>query len=279
MKVTRYIFCLIVLLFTGCAHTAVWEKTGGNQQSFDLDSRECGFIAQQLSLQQSETGKRIDPTFYNKSYMECITAKGWSPKRVAPEPQKESDAETVTKLAALISINNVSGFGQTITVPDTYRLVENKQFKSGPTIIEQFLWKGEDASFINILFQENQAATFKTIPYPVSEPYVLYTSGQGDTAQEQLQWATFWGHIDSDWVMSTGAYYYASKKERIIVAITKPLGQPSGESPQNVTLTRNQFMQIEEFSSKWQTWLNKQFPEGPGLWKKIKQALHYGDLY
>jgi hypothetical protein len=38
-------------------------------------------------------------------------------------------------------------------------------------------------------------------------------------------------------------------------------------------------MQIEEFSSKWQTWLNKQFPEGPGLWKKIKQALHYGDLY
>jgi hypothetical protein len=48
MKVTRYIFCLIVLLFTGCAHTAVWEKTGGNQQSFDLDSRECEFIAQQL---------------------------------------------------------------------------------------------------------------------------------------------------------------------------------------------------------------------------------------
>jgi hypothetical protein len=45
-------------------------------------------------------------------------------KRVAPEPQKGIAAETVTKLAALISINNVSGFGQTITVPDTYRLVD-----------------------------------------------------------------------------------------------------------------------------------------------------------
>ena len=95
MKVIRYIFCLIVLLFTGCAHTAVWEKTGGNQQSFDLDSRECGFIAQQLSLQQSETGKRIDPMFYNKSYIECITAKGWSPKRVAPGGRQRHKAAPV----------------------------------------------------------------------------------------------------------------------------------------------------------------------------------------
>lgn len=276
MKASGNIFCLIVLLLAGCTHTAAWEKPGGNQQSFDLDSSECEFIAQQLSLEQSETGKRIDPIFYNNAYIACINAKGWSPKSVAPEPGKESDAETVQQLAESISINSVTGFGQTITVPDTYTLVANKQFKSGPTIIEQFLWKGKESSFINILFQENTAGTFKKNSYPVSEPYVLYTSGKGDKAEEQLQWTTFWGNIDPDWIMSTGAYYYASKKERIIIAITKPLVPPSGVPPQNVTLTRNQFIQIEEFSKQWQTWLNEQFPEGPGLLKRLIRALNFG---
>jgi hypothetical protein len=279
MKANRRLFYIIVLIFAGCTHTSVWEKTGGNQQSFDLDSRECEFIAQQLSLQQSETGKRIDPTFYNKAYIECITTKGWSKKTIAPEPENGSNVEeTVQQLAESISINSAKGFGQTITVPDTYRLVANKRFQSGPTIIEQFFWKGEDSSFINILFQKNTAATFKKIPYPVSEPYVLYSSGKGDKAQELLQWTTFWGHIDSDWIMSTGAYYYASKKERIIIAITKPLVPPSAVLPQNVTLTRNQFMQIDEFSSQWQTWLNEQFTKGPGLLQQLIQALHFGKI-
>jgi len=208
--------------------------------------------------------------------MECITAKGWSPKRVLPEAEKGDKAETVQQLSESISLNSVTGFGQTIIVPATYTLATNKRFQSGPTIIEQFFWKGEDASFINILFQKNTAATFKKIPYPVSEPYVVYTSGTGESAHELLQWTTFWGHIDSDWIMSTGAYYYASKKERIIIAITKPLGPPSGVVPNNLTLTRNQFMQIDEFSNQWQTWLNEQFPKGPGLLKQLIQALNWG---
>ena len=276
MKIHRNIFYIIFLFFAGCTHTAVWEKPGGNQESFDLDSRECDFIAQQIALQQSETGKKIDPTFYNKAYIECITAKGWSPKRGVPQAEKGNETETVQHLAESVNINTVKGFGQTISVPDTYSLVTNKRFQSGSTTIEQFFWKGEDSSFINILFQKNTAATFKNIPYPVSEPYALYSSGKGDRAKELLQWTTFWGHIDSDWIMSTGAYYYASKKERIIIAITKPLVPPSGELPNNVTLTRNQFMQIDEFSSRWQTWMNAQFPEGPGLLKQLIQALNWG---
>jgi len=276
MKAAIKIFCLIALLLAGCTYTEVWEKPGGNQESFNMDSSECEFIAQQLSLQQSETGKRIDPIFYNKTYIECVVAKGWSPKRDTAELKKASDAERVQQLAESININTVTGFGQTITVPNIYSLVKNKQFYSGPTIIEQFLWKGEDSSFINILFQENTGGTFQKNSYPVSEPYVLYTSGIGEKAEEQLQWTTFWGNIDSDWIMSTGAYYYTSKNKRIIIAITKPLVPPSGEPPPNVTLTQNQFMQIEEFSNQWQIWLNEQFPEGPGLLKQMIRALNFG---
>ena len=282
MKVNSLIFCLTVLLFASCAHTQIWEKAGGNQQSFDIDSRECQYIASQVSLLHSETGKRGDPAYFSKAYSECLGAKGWSKKVVVSESAKVDDHEIIVKqLAELKDSNSIEGFGQTITVPDTYKLLKNKQFQSGSTIIKQFFWKGEDSSFINLLFQENVSTTFKQLPYPVSEPYRLYASGEGKKSRERLQWATFYGNIDSNWVMGTGAYYYVSKKERIIVAITKPLAHPSGTTPKNASLTRNQFLEIEQFSEQWQLWLNHQFQRGPGAMKQFIEALKFGkkDLY
>jgi hypothetical protein len=277
MKVNTLILCLTVLLFAGCTHPELWEKTGGNQQSFDLDSRECELIAHQVALLQSETGRKADPSSFSKTYIECLGAKGWSKKTVVPESKEGKDSDiAVQQLAEVTHSNIIKGFEQTITVPDTYKLLVNKQFQSGPTILKQFFWQGADSSFINILFQENTATTFEQIPYPVLEPYLPYTSGEGEKSRERLQWATFWGHLDSDWVMGTGAYYYISKKKRIIIVITRPLVHPSGAVPENVTLTRNQFLQIEQFSDQWQLWLNQQFQQGPGLMKQLIQALNFG---
>jgi len=277
MKVNTLIFCLTVVLFAGCAHTETWEKTGGNQQIFDIDSRECQYIANQVSLLHSETGKKGDPAYFSRAYTECLGAKGWNKKVVVPEPAEEDGPDTIVKqLAELKDSNSIQGFGQTITVPETYKLLKNKQFQSGSTIIKQFFWKGEDSSFINLLFQENVSTTFKQLPYPVSEPYLLYTSGEGEKSRERLQWSTFYGNIGSEWVMGTGAYYYVSKKERIIVAITKPLTHPLGTAPDNVTLTRNQFLEIEQFSEQWQLWLNQQFQQGPGGMKQFIEALNFG---
>ena len=80
----------------------------------------------------------------------------------------------------------VEGFGQTITVPDTYRLITNKKFQVGPTVIQQFFWKGDDSSFINILFQESTVDLFEQMPYPILEPYKLYASGEGEKAEEKV---------------------------------------------------------------------------------------------
>ena len=110
----------------------------------------------------------------------------------------------------------------------------------------------------------------------MSEPYQIYTSGEGEKSQERLQWTTFWGHMDSDWVMGTGAYYYVNKNRRIIIVITKPLAHPTGTVPKNVTLAKKQFLEIEHFSDKWQRWLNQQFQQGPNLMKQIMQALRFG---
>ena len=276
MKINRLIICITLLLLTGCTHTEHWKKSGGNQQAFDLDSRECEYIANQVSLLQGETGKTVDPPFFNKAYIECLGAKGWSKKTVvSAESEKGNDSETVQALAELTNTNSMKGFEQTITVPENFKLLENKKFQSGPTIIEQFFWKGDGSTFINILFQENIDTTFEQLRYPVSEPYMLYTSGEGEKARERLQWAIFWGHIDPNWVMGTGAYYYVSKKERIIIVITKPLANPSGTAPENTTLTRNPFQEIEQFSDQWQLWLNQQFQQGPGPMKQFIQALKY----
>jgi len=269
------VICLILLLFAGCTYTEVWEKTGGSQHIFDLDSRECAFIANRVALQQSETGKKADPAIFGKTYSECLGAKGWQQKTAATESEQESMPDTVPQLAEAINATSVKGFGQTLIVPDTYKMLANKRILSGPTIIEQFIWKGEDGSFLNILFQKNTTA-FEKLPYPISEPYLLYTSGEGEKAQERLQWATYFGQIGSDWVMNTGAYYYVSKKERIIVVITKALVQPSGIVAEKASLARNQYLEIEAFSEQWQRWLDQQFSEGPGILAQFKKLFKYG---
>ena len=274
MRVNCLFFCLIVLSCGACAQTVVWEKTGSGPQTFDLDSRECGIIASRISLLQSETGEKADPVLYGKALNECLAAKGWNKRIAPPEAPKETASGTDTQLAEAISANTVAGLGQTITVPDSYTLLLDKQFQSGTTVIKQFFWQGEDSSFINILFQNNLTEIFKQIPYPVLEPYKLYTNGKGETSKERLQWGTFWGQIGPDWVMGTGAYYYVSKKERIIVVITRPLVQPSGPAPEKTTLTQNQYLQIDQFSGQWQLWLNRQFQEGPGMFNQLKKILN-----
>lgn len=143
--------------------------------------------------------------------------------------------------------------------------------------MQQFFWQGEDNSYINILLQKNINMIFEQIPYPVTKPYILYTSGDGERAKERLQWATFFGQIGSEWIMGTGAYYYVSKNERIIVVITNPLEQPAGSPPKNTTLTRNQYLQIDQFSNQWQSWLNKQFEQGPGSLKQLIRSLKLGE--
>jgi len=276
MKADKIIFLLIVVLSAGCSHSQVWVKSGGNQQTFNLDSRECDIIAQQISLQQSETGKTIDPVNYNKAYIECLGAKGWRPKINATEITKEDIVKPAQALAEVINPLSVRGFGQTVIVPESFNFVISKQFQIGPTVIQQFFWKGENSTFINILFQKNYEAPFEQLSYPVSEPYKIYTFGKGESAKEKLQWSTFFGFIDPDWIMGTGAYYYAGKNERIIVVITKTLSKPTSSSPQNIILTRNQFSEIDRFSDQWLIWLNQQFQEGPGILIKLKNLFRFG---
>lgn len=253
---------VFTLLIASCASTPdLWYKTGGTQRDFDLDSRECEIIAKQFALQQSETGKRIDPVIFSQQYVQCINAKGWSRNKPGADETTGQPSAPPPRLSIKQDGATLSGFGLQVTVPDNFTLVNSQQSAIGPTIMQQFFWQDESNTFINVIFQQNNATQFDIIPYPISGPYRLYTSGTGEKTKGPLQWSTFFGQIQDEWVMGVGSFYSASKNKRVIIVITKNLNPPAGAPPARLTLSGNQHEEIEAFSNRWVGWLESQFPE------------------
>ena len=267
------ILIFFALFITSCTSTPdLWYKTGATQNNFNLDSRECEIIAEQFALQQSETGKRIDPVNFAQQYLQCLNAKGWS--QTKPETAQNHDQPPLPKVDLSIEQkeSSLSGFDHHINLPDDFSLLSRHETRIGPTVMEQFFWQGEGNTFINLIFQQNNETTFELTPYPVANPYHIYTSGTGDKARDLLQWSTFFGKIQDEWVMGIGAFYLANKNQRLIIVITKNLDTPSTQPPPNLILSSNQHAQIEAFSNHWITWLESQFPEKSkwtDWWKKL----------
>lgn len=280
---TRHIyplFLLCLLFLAGCAGSESWRKPGGTQASFNLDSRECRLIGEKIALLHSETGRSVDPVYAARAYEECMAAKGWRRQKAQAGASPAAEAETGTAslpaLAEMVDADTLVGFGQQIVVPSGFNMLQPKKMRIGPTVMEQFFWEADNSTFISVIFQENNQTSFEQIGYPVTSPYSLYTSGTGKSAGRLLQWAAFWGRIQDDWVMGIGSYYYVNKNQRIIIVITSPLTQPLTTPPANVTLSREQYHQIDAFSDHWQSWLEKQFPNGPGMLSKLKNIMKLG---
>jgi hypothetical protein len=259
---TNAILLLLLLFITSCTSALdLWYKSGATQNDFNLDSRECEIIAEQFALQQSETGKRIDPTNFSQQYLQCINNKGWSRnKPVTPETNALSPAPQ-PQLNIEQNDTTLTGFDLHVTLPDNFTIVRSRQAQIGPTVMEQFFLQDKSNTFINVIFQKNNKTRFDISPYPVSTPYQLYTSGTGVKAKDLLQWSTFFGKIQEEWVMGVGSFYKESKNQRVIIVITKNLELPSSPPPPRLTLSNNQHEQIEAFSKQWVAWLESQFPE------------------
>ena len=275
---TRHIYpvlLLALLLLAGCAGSESWQKPGGTQASFNLDSRECRLIGEKIALLHSETGKSVDPVYAARAYEECMAAKGWRRQQggelASPGVAAKDAAGSLPVLAQVEGGDTLVGFGQRIVVPSGCRMLPARKMRVGPTVMEQFFWQKDDGTFITIIFQENNQTSFEQIGYPVNPPYALYTSGSA--AGGLLRWAAFWGQIQDDWVMGLGAYYHVSDGRRIITVITSPLGPPESTPPPNVTLSREQYHQIDAFVDQWQSWLEKQFPHGPGMVSRLKKII------
>ncbi|BCO09721.1 hypothetical protein GF1_20970 [Desulfolithobacter dissulfuricans] len=270
------VLLLALFLLAGCAGSESWQKPGGTQASFSLDSRECRLIGEKIAQLHSETGKSVDPVYTARAYEECMRAKGWRRQLQAGEPAwpdvaAQAGSGSLPALAQVHEGHILLGFGQRIVVPPGFRMLPAQKMRVGPTVMEQFFWQNDAGTVIVLIFQENNQTSFEQIGYPVNPPYSLYTSGSG--AGGLLQWAAFWGQIKDDWVMGLGAYYHVSDSRRVITVITSPLGPPESTPPPNVTLSREQYHQIDAFADQWQSWLEKQFPHGPGMVSRLKKII------
>ncbi|MBU0480047.1 MAG: hypothetical protein KKG47_02980 [Proteobacteria bacterium] len=250
-----------ILLASCTSSPNLWYKAGATQHDFNLDSRECEIIAEKFALQQSETGKSIDPANFSRHYLQCINDKGWSRNRPVADRTADHPAVPSNPLNIRHDGSSLHGFGRQVALPENFTLLKNRLTSLKPTIMQQFLWGNEDNTFISIIFQRNDATRFDITPYPLAEPYRLYTSKTGNNTGDLLQWSAFFGQIQTEWVMGVGSYYLTNKTERIIIVITRKLDPPAAAPPANLALSRNQHEQIEAFSSRWVAWLESQFPE------------------
>jgi len=259
----RFLILLLVaaLLLQGCAASKqTWYKQGGTQREFDTDAKECGIIAKQQALLDSENGDRINPLTYADHYQHCIISKGWS--TVQPVENLNQKQAGATSPLAVLHDNQLDAFGHRIELLAGTQLQSKSLRAIGPTKIESFFFKTAD-DYLNILLQQSDTASFQSIDYPVKDTYGLYTSG----VHNNVRWSAFWGKIGEEWVKGIGSFLLYSSNQRAIVVITGQLAPPEGVPPEGLLLTANQQQEMQQFVEQWQPWLEAQ-SSGPTFWQR-----------
>jgi len=261
--------CLLLLLLAGCAagRPQIWYKPGGSQREFDIDARECEIIARHEALAASERGRDHPPEVYAERYEQCLVRMGWS--RTPPATAATTTAQAATSAASTpipalgaLSPQGIQAFGATIAVPQGAVLIDNRRNQAGPTVVESFLFRLPDReTYLNIILQQSDKATFPRRDYPVPEPYHLYASGR----EQDLRWAALWGPTTAGgWVKALGAYGFFGRHQRLTVVLTAPLAAPAAPPPAGLLLTADQYHEMTAFVDRWRPWITTLMPR-PGL--------------
>lgn len=236
-------FIIIACLLTGCATSETWYNPNGNQTTFNIDSRECSLVAQSVAPEDATT-----------SYLHCLRAKGWSRQSPATQATATTPSSQSQSLATLLQVDDgqlLHGLEQQIPLPENFALIKQSHAELGVLSATTFLLQGPDNTFLNITFQQNNKTTFKKIPYPVAQGFHLYSQAPGKPGQNTFNWTAFFGQVDQEWVMGLGGYHTINKKQRLIIAVTRPLTPPSQPPPANLLLTPAQHNEIQQFLKIW----------------------------
>lgn len=266
-------FFFLPLLLTGCGSNQIrWYNPGHNQADYDRDVQECTLIAEEMGRQATLTGKMIDENAFHMSYINCITAKGWSS---TPPPQAQpttpQNNQTVANIARRDADGTVHGFNLAFPIPNSFVIIANHQESHGPTSAQVILLRGPDETYINLMFQQVQNYHFMATDYPVKKPFFLYNRGDKEESSEYLRWATFCGELQDQWMVGLGAYILADKEQRITLAVTHLLPSQQGAVPEGLRITANQHLAAEKFEAEWVAWLQDVTP------KTVRSPIPSGD--
>jgi len=227
-----------------------------SKSDLDRDSDRCHRITEKIIRGSNENQTK-------EVFSQCMEMQGW-PVDIN---------KLVDEFAGAISIelDKITWQDITINIPQGFAQVSQQEYYLGPTVLRQILLAGNNHTYLNLIIQQNNQTIFNTMPYPVVHPYNTYAHG----SEKKHNWASFFGKINSDWVMGIGAYYYQEDNRRITITITSMLPQPSNAPPENLQLARNQYQAIKTFSAKWQSWLSQQFPPEKQFQIKFQKILNF----
>ena len=248
-----FVLAGFLFLLTSCGTEARWYKPGHFQADFDKDALECEVIAHEMARQATMTGRSEDQERFVTAFNTCLYRKGWStsPPSSPGAAGQPGDAHRLAALAA----GGVQGFGLFLPLPAGFSLRSETAQAAGPVASQSFLWEGRDSTFIQLVYQKTVGKTFEPIDYVVVAPFFLYERGTDEKRPDFLRWAVFTGEVKKNWVVGLGAYVLASKEERIIVVVTRPLIAPETSPPQGLRLSKGQRDTAENFMTEWQQWL------------------------
>lgn len=264
------VYFRIMMIFTlmmvfGCGSSAMWYKPDHNQVDFDLDDRECRIIAEEMGRQATITGERSDPDVYATAYTNCLFSRGWTrtPPGTESLPEKDRLQAGETKSAEpAVALAGIDGqqlyvFGETIQLPDGFRVVSN-QISGFQDVRQQHLVLVEDGPVVlNLVVQQTLSRQFEPIDYPVSQPFFVFDRGQEKLAgKKQLNWAVFAGDFNGDWMAGAGAFYHVSKDSRINMVFTTRIPFPNHPPPAGLRLTPPQKQAVVSFSNQWLEYLH-----------------------
>jgi len=262
-KFTLLLFVTVILYGCGGGKTT-WYKDGGSQREFDIDSRECEKIAEAQALEKSDRGDRYDPIIYSEYYNRCLTGlKRWSatPLTQTREPSPVENLFTVKE-------NTMHGFDLDIPVPVGFSAIKRSAQQLGSTTMDSLLWQGPSGTYMNIIFQKGTGkAWFQTTDYLLPPGYSLYSKDEKVYGSLTARWSYFFGKADNQFIKGAGAYLFVDKKKRCIIVVTSVMAAPTSPAPEGLSLSENQYMEMEAFVREWEPWLKTLLPEETALQK------------
>lgn len=253
----RILMIFTLMMVFGCGSSAMWYKPDHNQVDFDLDDRECRIIAEEMGRQATITGERSDPDVYATVYTNCLFSRGWA----RTPPGKEALPEATKSGEPAVTLAGIDGqhlhvFGETIRLPDGFRVVSN-QIGGFQDVRQQHLVLVEDGPVVlNLVLQQTRSRQFEFIDYPVDAPFFVFDRGKKKLAgKKQLNWAVFAGDFNGEWIAGAGAFYHMGKDSRMNMVFTAPIPSPAHPPPAGLRLTSPQKQAVTSLSSQWLEYL------------------------
>jgi len=248
---SAFLICLLVFL-GGCGEKVRWYKPHHYQTDFNRDSLECEAIAHEMARQATITGKDEDLVTFIASYNNCLFRRGWSNN---PPAAQNSEGQITAPPLAVSEQGKIQGFGKTVAMPKGFTLLAETSQVAGPIAAQNFQWRDDASTFINIIYQKAATKSFDSIDYVVVEPFFLYERGRDRKKPDFLRWAVFAGEVGKSWVVGLGGYVLAGNNERIVVVVTRPLPGPEALPPPGLRLSKGQRDAADDFMKTWEVWL------------------------